>query len=140
MILDQDTYEFAQHYAIGLAGGGIPSVAMLAFALAEGDKESIAHAALVEGAVLGTQYAFLQAINYVSGPKYAMNFHKVHQGMNVVRGLAAGPALVLAVPTVIATATAVAYEEAVNKEIRQGRSGFDINWFGPFGSGFGSVV
>lgn len=36
-----------------------------------------------------------------------------------------------------AAAVSIAYEQTVNKQIRQGRSG---TWFGPFGSGFGSVV
>ena len=34
-------------------------------------------------------------------------------------------------------ATSVVYEQSVNKSIRKGRQGF---WFGPFVSGFGSVV
>ncbi len=84
--LDEDSLLY--HYAIGMAGGGIPSAGMLAFAVAEGDTERVKEAALVEAAVLGTQYSMLQAINYVSGPKYAMSFHRVHQGMNVMRGMA----------------------------------------------------
>ena len=101
--MNEDVYDFAQHYAIGMAGVGIPSLVMLTYALAQGDKESIIDAALVEGAVLGTQFGMLQAINYVSGPKYAMRFHKVHQGMNVVRGLASR-----AVTTAIAPALTAA--------------------------------
>lgn len=37
----------------------------------------------------------------------------------------------------VSVGTSVAYEQSVNKNIRQGRSGF---WFGLFASGFGSVV
>ncbi len=100
--MNEDAYDFAQHYAIGMTGGGIPSLAMLTYALAQGDKESIIDAALVEGAVLGTQFGMLQVINYVSGPKYAMTFHKVHQGMNVVRGLASRAVTTAIAPAVTA--------------------------------------
>ena len=132
--------DFLRHYAIGMAGGGVPSAGMLAWALAQGDKERIIDAALVEAAVLGTQYGMLQIINYVSGPKYAMTFHQMHQGMNVARGMVIPSVAVASVPAVIAIGSAVTYEKTVNKEIRKGRSGFDINWLGPFASGFGSVV
>ena len=135
--MDED---FLTHYAIGMAGGGVPSAAMLAWALAQGDKERIIEAALVEAAVLGTQYGMLQIINYVSGPKYAMTFHQAHQGMNVARGMILPSVAVASVPAVMATAAAVTYEKTVNKDIRKGRSGFDIGWLGPFGSGFGTVV
>ena len=48
---------------------------------------------------------------------------------------------VAAVPAVLAGGYAYQYEKHVNVSIRKGRSGFDINWFGPLGgSGFGSAV
>jgi hypothetical protein len=75
------------HYVIGMAGGGIPSAAMLAYAIADGDEEQIKEAALVEVAVLGTQYAALQALNWIQGPKYRMSFHALHTGLNAARGL-----------------------------------------------------
>jgi hypothetical protein len=136
-LLDED---FLLHYAVGIAGGGLPSAAMLAYALAEGDEESIEEALLVEAAVLGTFYSMLQIINYVSGPKYALSFHQAHQGMQVMRGMLLPSVAIASVPAVVASTTAVVYEKAVNEEIRQGRSGFDISWLGPFASGFGSVV
>ena len=47
----------------------------------------------------------------------------------------------LVVAPVLATASTVAYEKYVNEKVRSahGGAGRDV-WFGPFGSGFGSVV
>lgn len=77
--------EWAEDYAIGLLGGGLPSTYHLASAIERGDTEAAMYYAGVEAAVLGTQYAFLKFLNYYQGAKYATSFHHLKSGMSFGR-------------------------------------------------------
>ena len=105
--------------------------------------------------VLGTSAALL---HLASSPHartpvsiLARNFYWVQQGMmkeakrtilkGAVRaGASAAPVLIGAAVVAGAGAGAYAYEKSVNEPIRESHPGSQGTWFGPFGSGFGSVV
>jgi hypothetical protein len=53
-------------------------------------------------------------------------------------GMAAVRSSPVVVPAAIAVAGAVTYEKRVNEPLRKSHHG--VSWFGPFASGFGSVV
>ena len=85
--LARDKYDVLEDYFFGLVGGGVPTTYHAASALAEGDYEEAVYHVGIEAAVLGTQLGMLSFLNWYQGPKYAMSFHKMHQGINVVRGM-----------------------------------------------------
>lgn len=60
------------------------------------------------------------------------------QSKHVVR--ATPNVAIVAAPVVLATAAAISYEKNVNEFVRDSTGGSRGNWFGPFASGFGSVV
>lgn len=91
--------------------------------------------AVVAGGASGAHFVFgLRHLAHIQamGGGSALNY--LH-----ARGLMTRATIVI--PTVavayVAGTASVAYEQAVNKPIRKGTSGI---WFGPFASGFGSVV
>ena len=90
--------EGAWDYAFALVGGGIPAAFHLAHAFANRDKDGVIHYAKVEAAVLATQYTMLKFLNWYQGPKYAMTFHKAHQGIGVMRNLLYRAAIVYGAP------------------------------------------
>ncbi len=51
-----------------------------------------------------------------------------------------GNAALVSAPVVAATAGAIGYEKTVNQPLRDAHPGSSGTWFGPFASGFGSVV
>ncbi len=51
-----------------------------------------------------------------------------------------GKGAALVAPVVVATAGAIGYEKMVNEPLREAHGGWDIDWFGPFASGFGTAV
>lgn len=77
--------EWAEDYATGLIGGGLPSAYHLSSSLYEGDYEAAMYYAKVEAAVLGTQFGFLKFLNWYQGPKYATSFHHLKAGMSFGR-------------------------------------------------------
>ncbi len=91
--------EWAEDYATGLIGGGLPSAYHLASSLHEGDYEAAMYYAKVEAAVLGTQFSFLKFLNWYQGPKYATSFHHLKAGMSF------GRSQVLQNPVVIGAAS-----------------------------------
>lgn len=127
----------AVDYSTALIGGGVPSTYHLASALAKGDDEEAMYYAKLEASVLATQYGMLRFLNWMS-PKNAISFKELHHGLSFVRSQAITSAPVV-VP-VVATAAAIGYEKAVNEPLRKAHGGWDIDWFGPFASGFGTVV
>jgi hypothetical protein len=134
--------DVALDYTTALIGGGIPSSYHLASAIARRDTEEALYYAKLEASVLGTQYTMLRFLNWYS-PKNAMSFHHLHSGMSFVRqqalsraALATAPALAVAG----SVAAAVGYERTVNEPIREAHGGIRNLWFGPFASGFGTVV
>ncbi len=137
--------DVAQDYTTALIGGGIPSTYHLAFAIYEGDSEAAWYYAKLELAVLGTQYSMLRFLNWYQGPKYAMSFKHMHEGLSVLRSQAikflAYSSMNPIIAPVTAVAGSVAYEKTVNEFVRDvHRSGSSTPWWGPFGSGFGTVV
>ena len=134
--------DVALDYSTALIGGGLPSTYHLASAIARGDTDEAIYYAKLEAAVLGTQYTMLKFLNWYS-PKNAMSFHHLHSGMSYVRGqalrslaMATAPVLALAA----STAAAVGYERTVNEPLRKAHGGIRNTWFGPYASGFGTVV
>lgn len=91
----------------------------------------------------------LKGISWITGEPISKVGYLLHQidvkakqarglgGLALRAGTVAG---VLAVPTAIAVTTTLAYEKNVNKPIRKSHPGSQGTWFGPYGSGFGSVV
>lgn len=139
MELDPDV---AIDYTTALIGGGIPSSFHLASAIAAGNMEEALYYLKLEAAVLGTQYGILRFLNWYS-PKNVIPFHQLHSGMGYVRQQALSRVAMATAPVMVpgaAVAGAVAYEKYVNEPIRKAHGGIDIDWFGPFASGFGSVV
>lgn len=55
-------------------------------------------------------------------------------------GMTTGQIAAGALPVAAATGGAIAYEKYVNEPIRQAHGNWDIDWFGPFASGFGSAL
>ena len=43
-------------------------------------------------------------------------------------------------PVISSVGGAVIYEKTVNRAVREAHGGWDIDWFGPFASGWGTVV
>ncbi len=82
MKLDPDV---AIDYSMALVGGGLPSTIHLASALAEGDMDEAFYYLKLELAVLGTQYAMLRYLNWLS-PKNAISFRTLHHGLSFGRG------------------------------------------------------
>ncbi len=87
--LSEEYVDAAYDYAFALIGGGLPSSFHLAHALARRDYDDALYYAKVEAAVLATQYSMLKILNWYQGPKYAMTFHRLHQGLGVARGIIA---------------------------------------------------
>jgi len=114
--LDDDS--FLYHYLLGIAGGGLPSAGMLAYAVATRDEERIKEAVLVEAAVLGTQATMLTVANALQGPKYRMSFHAVHSGMNAMRGLIVSNVARATAAPIAAGAIALGVVTAADETIR----------------------
>ncbi len=134
--------DVAIDYSIALVGGGIPSTFHLASAIAEGDMEEALYYLKLEAAVLGTQYGILRFLNWYS-PKNAISFHHLHSGMSFLRQQAIGRVVMATAPVLAVGASvagAVAYEKYVNEPLRKAHGGVSGTWFGPFASGFGTVV
>ncbi len=55
-------------------------------------------------------------------------------------GYTIGQLAAAAAPVLVATAGAIGYEKMVNEPIRKAHGNWVIDWFGPFASGFGTVV
>ncbi len=106
-VIDEDgtPSDGAWDYAFALIGGGIPAAFHLAHALANRDKDGVIHYAKVEAAVLATQYSMLKFLNWYS-PKNAMSFHKLHQGVGVLRNLAYRVGIVYGAPVWAAAVSA----------------------------------
>lgn len=137
--------DVAQDYGLALIGGGVPSTFHLAHAIYEGDSEAAMYYAKLELAVLATQYSILRFLNWYQGPKYAISFPDLHHGMSFFRSRAISFGVYSSMNPVIApiaaVAGSVAYEKTVNEFVRDVHpSGSSTPWWGPFGSGFGSVV
>lgn len=134
--------DVAMDYATALIGGGLPSSYHLASAIARGDTEEALYYAKLEAAVIGTQYTMLKFLNWYS-PKNAMSFHHLHSGMSYVRQQAVSSVVRATAPALVvagSVAAAIGYERAVNEPLRKAHGNIDIDWYGPFASGFGSVV
>lgn len=125
-------------------GGGVPAVYHMGVAAEEGDWDTFVYYLTVEATVLAFQAGALAYLNWLS-PKNRMAFHAAHQGVNVIRGQIVRSTLtttpgIIATPIVASIAGAIGYEKYVNEPLRKAHKGADIDWFGPFASGFGSVV
>ena len=134
--------DVALDYSTALIGGGLPSSYHLASAIARGDTEEALYYAKLEAAVIGTQYTMLKFLNWYS-PKNAMSFHHLHSGMSFVRQQAVSRVATATAPALVvagSVAAAIGYERAVNEPLREAHGGIENTWFGPFASGFGSVV
>lgn len=79
-----------------------------------------------------TSLGVSSAISYAIG-KFVPEFTNFKHYKTLTSG-------VLAVPVVIASVAAYQYETRVNEPIRELPAHSNSNWFGPFASGFGSVV
>ncbi len=95
--------EHAHDLWISLVGGGFPSAFNLAYALYRGDIESAKYYVTVSASVLGAQYAILQFLNMVQGPRYAMTFMEFLRGVSTLRTVTA-----FSVPVLSAGVLAVA--------------------------------
>lgn len=76
----------------------------------------------------------------------AYKAHKWDMTVRTARAIGVGAARTayvsayVGVPVAIAAGTTYAYEKKVNEPIRRSHPGSQGTWFGPFGSGFGTVV
>ena len=74
------------------------------------DLSVAGRAVAVELGAMGTMYAYLQLLNYVQGPKYAMDFWTLHQSINPARNMAiraGGPVAIMAAAQVELSKTKV---------------------------------
>lgn len=101
-----------------------------------------------------TKAAYMPAIGYTSYwlttkilgeamPSFwvraASRFHDIKM-MAQAAGPYAGNVALVTSPVVAATVGAIGYEKMVNEPLRRSHGGWDIDWFGPFASGWGPVV
>lgn len=129
----QGELDFSIDVFQSVLGGGVPAGYHMATSAHEGDWEEFRYYAAVEGtalamysiAVLGTPGASFRSIHHVTPLK-----------MQAVKHVASKAALPVAVAAGV-VGTSIVYEQQVNEPIRKGSSG---TWYGPFASGFGSVV
>ncbi len=98
---DDDFQQASYDYVKGLLTGGITSGYAALSAVARGDWEEVGYWAKVEAAVLGTQYLVLQSLNFIQGPKYAMNFHTLHPSLGPARGIVLRSTLRLWAPVAV---------------------------------------
>ena len=83
-----DLRQAAYDYGSGLVGFGIPSAYHVASAISGQDRRELGYALGIEASVLATQYGILKILNWYQGPKYAMSFVNLRQGLGAVRSLA----------------------------------------------------
>lgn len=140
---------FAMDVGKGIVLMGIPEGYYIAKAMYEGDEEALIHHTKVAGVVHGIWYTAYQLAKmydiYAKGGRNLISFHQAMQGKKVLAGqavkrLAMTAALNPIAAPVTATAAAITYEKYVNEPIRESHGGASGTWFGPFASGFGSVV
>ena len=101
-----------------------------------------------------TKAAYMPAIGYTSYwlttkilgeamPSFwvraASRFHDIRMMAQTAAPYAGNVALITA-PVAVATVGAIGYEKMVNEPLREAHGGWDIDWFGPYASGIGSVV
>ncbi len=101
-----------------------------------------------------TKAAYMPAIGYTSYwlitkmlgeamPSFwvraASRFHDIRMMAQAAAPYAGNVALITA-PVAAATVGAIGYEKMVNEPLRRAHPGSQGTWFGPFASGFGSVV
>ena len=137
-----DKQEYIEHVMIGAAFGGMPHAFELFDAIYDRDYERAIRAIQVEIGVFATYYAMTHLANMVQGPKYYFNpRHAMHAASRMrgymISGVLKNP---ITIATGVAVAGAIGYEKAVNEPLRQAHGGIDLDWFGPFASGFGTVV
>ncbi len=95
----------------------------------------------------GSGYLFTRLLD-PTNPMTLRNYslHRWDMTMRTARAIGVGAARTayvsayVGVPVAIAAATTYAYEKKVNEPIRKSHPGSQGTWFGPYGSGFGSVV
>jgi hypothetical protein len=94
-------------------------------------------------------YGGIKLASLITGEKILFTEYLMHRGDMVRRGvITAGRGVVSAAPPLIiggtaiaaSTAGAVLYEKHVNERVRKSSRGTSGLWFGPYASGFGSVV
>lgn len=91
--------------------------------------------AVVAGGASGAHYVFgLRHLSHIQTMGGGSGLNYMHARSLMTRSTVFLPGAVVAYGVV---STSVGYEQAVNEPIRKGTSG---TWFGPFASGFGSVV
>ena len=89
-------------------------------------------------------YVASQLIAFAIGERiawYELLFHNLEMKKQLAKqvAVAAGRSAIITAPVVAAVTGAVVYEKTVNEPIRRSHFGFS-SWFGPFASGFGSVL
>ncbi len=93
------------------------------------------------GSMVLVQLGLLTAMNVLtlslSGQIYRSMTGLVIQAYT---GYTIGQLSLAAAPAVISVGAAIGYEQSVNKMVRDAHGGADIDWRGPYASGFGSVV
>ena len=112
--------------------------------------ENLAKAAYLPGMFGLTGLTLYKVLGETFGVRHAITsgMHWGRQGVNrtsmwMLRqgGMAAVRSSPVVVPAAIAVAGAVTYEKRVNESLKKAHGGAGRNvWFGPFASGFGSVV
>lgn len=123
------------------------------FFIRDPTPENLAKAIFPYTATTTSMYYFVRWLDPVSMRgvgirEFSRNLflHNMDTRLKALRSIAIGGARyaaatgVVAVPTAISAATTYAYEKKVNEPIRKSHPGSQGTWFGPYGSGFGSVV
>lgn len=78
-------YSIGAHAAIAL--GPLGTIRHAGSIAAEPTSSKAMDAARIEMGALGITYGYLTLLNYVQGPKYAMDFWTLHQSLNPARNM-----------------------------------------------------
>ena len=157
---DRDVQEFGTDVALAAMALGLPDAYHLYDAVERGDTQDIVYYC---GVIIFTHAAYAsiwQQIKmydmFVHGGKNVrgLSFHKVMRGKSalLMQAAKAGVRTVapVAIPVAISVGGAIGYEKLVNEPLRETHGGAQTRswlgdfmqgtWFGPYASGFGSVV
>ncbi len=142
-----DKREFLKHYLSGLFTLGIPELYHLSRSLYDRDMDAFFFHVKTTAMVHSTWYLAWRGLRHWDIFRHGgknikgMNFHKMmsHKGAAQSRFIVAPVAGVLAAPA-LAAASAYYYERYVNSFVRSSPPGSQGQWFGPYASGFGTVV
>lgn len=112
--MDEAIAEEVAHYLVdtqlAIALGPLGTIRHAGQIAAGKDMSFAARAVSVELGAMASMYAYLNLLNYVQGPKYAMDFWTLHASINPARNLVirqAGPVAVIAAAQVELSKTKV---------------------------------